>query len=157
MLNLLLFFWLNFLSLSSNVTLLKYTDCNPSPTVFKINVQIEGLRNGRGMVKIAFYDDHKFFPDQFTNAVHISNLNVITKNTVRLVISLPAGTYAAALIHDENENHLLDKNMFGIPQEGIGISNGLKSKFRKPTFQDAKFSVSAAQPNAPVKIKVCYL
>ena len=39
------------------------------------------------------------------------------------VNDLVPGTYAIALIHDENDNQRLDTGLFGIPKEGFCFSS----------------------------------
>lgn len=54
--------------------------------------------------------------------------------------TLPPGTYAVKVIHDENDNGKLDTNFMGMPTEGYGFSNDPKV-MRKPTFDEAKFEL----------------
>ncbi len=49
------------------------------------------------------------------------------------------GTYAIAVIHDENRNGELDSNFFGIPTEGYGFSSGAEVTKSSPSFSDALF------------------
>jgi uncharacterized protein (DUF2141 family) len=52
---------------------------------------------------------------------------------------IPPGTYALAVIHDENMNGKLDTNWLGIPTEGYGFSNDAKALLSAPSFSDASF------------------
>lgn len=52
---------------------------------------------------------------------------------------IPPGTYALAVIHDENMNGVLDTNALGIPREGYGFSNDARAWFGPPSFADASF------------------
>jgi uncharacterized protein (DUF2141 family) len=52
---------------------------------------------------------------------------------------IPPGTYALAVIHDENMNGKLDTNMLGIPTEGYGFSNNAKALLGTPSFSAASF------------------
>jgi uncharacterized protein (DUF2141 family) len=54
-------------------------------------------------------------------------------------LDIPPGTYALAVIHDENRNGQLDTNRLGIPKEGYGFSNDAKGFFGAPSFSAAKF------------------
>ena len=54
--------------------------------------------------------------------------------------AIPLGTYALAVIHDENSNGKLGTNWLGIPTEGYGFSNDAKAMLGKPSFADASFS-----------------
>ena len=45
------------------------------------------------------------------------------KNTVTAKITIPKGTYAVKVFHDENENKILDLNAANHPVEKFGFSN----------------------------------
>jgi len=55
-------------------------------------------------------------------------------------VDVPPGTYALAVIHDENMNGKLDANWMGVPQEGYGFSNDAKAALSAPPFEAAEFS-----------------
>ena len=52
---------------------------------------------------------------------------------------IPPGTYALAIIHDENMNGKLDTNWLGIPTEGYGFSNDVKALLGVPSLSAASF------------------
>jgi uncharacterized protein (DUF2141 family) len=74
--------------------------------------------------------------------------------------SLPPGTYAAALLHDENNNGEMDNGLFGIPLEGYGFSDNPKVVLDKPAFKQCLFAIHAppttapATPPTPVQINI---
>ena len=51
---------------------------------------------------------------------------------------IPRGTYALAVIHDENRNGELDTNWLGVPTEGYGSSSDAKAALGAPSFSAAK-------------------
>ncbi len=51
------------------------------------------------------------------------------------------GTYAIAIMHDENDNKKLDKNFLGVPTEGYGVSNDHTHAMSAPTWDESKFVV----------------
>ena len=52
---------------------------------------------------------------------------------------IPPGTYALAVIHDENMNGKIDADWLGIPKEGYGFSNDVKALLGTPSFSAASF------------------
>lgn len=52
---------------------------------------------------------------------------------------IPPGTYALAVIHNENMNGKLDTNWIKIPTEGYGFSNDAKGLRGAPSFSAASF------------------
>jgi len=55
---------------------------------------------------------------------------------------VPPGRYAVAVMHDENGNEELDRNLVGVPQEGWGVSRDASARaFGPPRYGDAAFRV----------------
>ena len=52
---------------------------------------------------------------------------------------IPPGTYALAVIHDENVNGILDTHWLGVPAEGYGFSSDAKALLGAPSFSAASF------------------
>lgn len=52
---------------------------------------------------------------------------------------IPPGTYAIAVVHDENMNGELDVNWLGVPSEGYGFSNDATGILGAPSFTAASF------------------
>ncbi len=65
--------------------------------------------------------------------------------------NLPKGDYAIALFQDKNGNGKVDKNLLGVPTEGIGFSNNFRPTITVPVFNDAKFNLSS---NKTIQIKL---
>lgn len=59
--------------------------------------------------------------------------------------SLKHGKYAVAIIDDQNGERKLNRDFFGIPQEGFGISNNPKVSIKTgtPKFKDASFTLTS--------------
>ncbi len=61
--------------------------------------------------------------------------------TVKLLHVRPS-TYAVAVHHDANANGTMDSNFLGMPKEGYGVSNDVRSRFRPPRFSEASVRVT---------------
>jgi uncharacterized protein (DUF2141 family) len=48
-------------------------------------------------------------------------------------------------MHDENGNRKLDKNFFGVPTEGYGVSNNHTYAMSNPTWDESKFVVESGK------------
>lgn len=57
---------------------------------------------------------------------------------------VPPGTYAVQVHFDEDDDERIGRNLFGIPQEGLGFSNDARFRFGPPRFGDAAFQLGAA-------------
>lgn len=114
-----------------------------SPTC-KVLVHIDGFRNQKGAAGVTVFKSPDGWPENNDKSFfHTGHPFTGDKPTIEL--QLPAGRYAIAVLHDENSNHKLDRNLFGWPKEGFGFSNNPKVGLSAPSFNTA-----AMQINCPV-------
>ena len=105
-----------------------------------IHVEIQKIRNSRGTVACALFESPDGFPVEYLR--HATNIMVIKvrESQARCFFSdIPPGTYALAVIHDENMNGKLDTNRLGFPVEGYGFSNDARAFLGAPSFSAASF------------------
>lgn len=120
----------------------------------RLEVTISNVRNDEGYLLITMFNSASGFPDDNKKAFETRRVNA-ERNTVNVIFEdLPHGVYAIAVVHDENDNGKLDKNLVGAPTEGYGSSNNLKKMFRAPNFEESKFTVD--QNFKKVTIQVNY-
>lgn len=55
--------------------------------------------------------------------------------------AVPEGKYAVVVVHDENDNGILDRGFLGLGGESYAFSNGVRPWFGWPDFDDAAFTV----------------
>jgi uncharacterized protein (DUF2141 family) len=67
--------------------------------------------------------------------------------------NIPPGIYAAQVYHDWNDNHRVDRNVLGIPREGLGFSNDAPLGLHGPSFASAAFTHDAAPQTLTVKLR----
>jgi uncharacterized protein (DUF2141 family) len=68
-------------------------------------------------------------------------------------VDAPQGTYALAVLHDEDGNERLDRAAFGVLREGIGASNGAVRRLGPPRFEDAKFTLGPGGRTMTIELK----
>lgn len=106
-----------------------------------IHVTVLDIRNSTGTVACALFESSEGFPTEFLLSATNVMLIKIRKAQARCDFEdIPPGTYAIAVIHDENTNGKLDTNWAGIPREGYGFSNEEKGVAGVPSFSAASFS-----------------
>ena len=128
----------------------------PAASVSNLTIKIKGIRNAKGRINIALFRDGKGFPMDIASAVAAQRIEIDpqTLSATAVFKDLPQGTYAAAVLHDENLTGKMDFDAQGIPQEGYGISNNPDTTQGPPTPEDAQFAVS--QPESAIEIKMTY-
>lgn len=122
-----------------------------SPATIDIQIEIAGLRNAHGLVRLCLTRDHGSFPDCKGPGVVHGTVKASLAPLHYVFRAVPAGTYAVAAFHDANENGKLD-TMMGIPKEGFAFSRNPKMHMRAPHFIEASFE-SNGRALAPLKMK----
>jgi len=118
----------------------------PAPTFAQssscpgIHVKILNIRNSIGTVDCALFDSPEGFPIEVLRLAMNAMIIKLRDTQAHCDFEdIPPGTYALAVIHDENMNGKLDTNWLGIPTEGYGFSNGAKALLGAPSFSAASF------------------
>ena len=119
-----------------------------------LEVKIDNVRNDDGHLLATLYNSESGYPDDAKKAFKSAKIKAGSQNNTFVFKDLPSGTYAIAILHDENDNGKLDKNIMGIPQEGYGSSNNVQKTFRAPNFEESKFTV--AHKNSSINIRLNY-
>ena len=98
-------------------------------------VTVTGIRNAKGKIAVLAFSTKEGFPDQpakaLAQAVADARLGTVTLTLKKL----PAGKLAITVLHDEDANGKLNRNLFGLPVEGVGMSGKPEGKL-PPTFAD---------------------
>lgn len=124
-------------------------------TTFSLTVQVSELQNSKGEVQFSLYNKAGSIPDEHFKQYYKQLKAKIKDNSSFIIFkNLPKGHYAVNVLHDENENGVIDKGWF-LPVEGIGFSN-LKSinPMNRPSFKKAKFKINS---DKTVKVKIIYM
>jgi uncharacterized protein (DUF2141 family) len=117
-----------------------------------IDVQFSGLRNAKGQIIVCLATNPKTFPD-CSKDPNAQKKAIVAENgaSVRFTNVMP-GTYAIAVVHDENKNAKMDLTLF-LPKEGWGLSRNPKMRMGKPKFSSSAFIVGDVDLSFPVKMK----
>src|SRR5436190_21627884 len=105
-----------------------------------IHVKILNIRNSTGTVACALFESPDGFPREYLRSATNVMVIKIRKSQARCDFEdIPPGTYAMAVVHDENMNGKLDTNWAGVPTEGYGFSNDVQGVRKAPSFAAASF------------------
>lgn len=115
----------------------------PATSGLSMTIRVVGLRNDKGDLAVALFDREQAFPQQ-ERALR-GKVTTIREGAATVVFSgLKPGSYAAAVLHDENRNHKMDFNWLGMPLEGYGFSRDASALFGPPSFEDAAVTISSS-------------
>lgn len=118
-----------------------------------IHVKILNIKNSTGTVACALFESPDGFPTDYLRLATNVMVIKIRKDQARCDFEdIPPGTYAMAVIHDENMNGKLDTNWLGIPTEGYGFSNDAKAVVGAPSFSAASFPYDGQNLNLTMRL-----
>lgn len=104
-------------------------------------VEISGIRNREGLIRLAFFvSEAGFRAEKPVFERMLSKTPVQNGNLVVSLDSIPPGTYGIALLDDENKNGKLDYRLI-LPKEGVGFSNYKHHGIKRPVLSDFSFLV----------------
>ncbi len=138
-----------------SIFLTQFSACETSSgtaALTTLHIEISGVRSSKGHVLIAVFKSADGFPDKREKAILTKRIPSKIGAVAVELPNLPAGSYAFAVIHDENDNLKLDTGFLGIPKEGFCFSRQAMGSFGPPGFKDASFMVTLAVEHQKVKM-----
>jgi uncharacterized protein (DUF2141 family) len=120
-----------------------------------LTVVVNGIKHQKGQLCLGIYSNEKGFPLSTKNVVKSACKQITETSVKQQFTGLKPGNYAVAVVDDQNGDRQLNRDFFGIPKEGFGISNNptVSITTGTPKFSKASFSVLK---NTTVKIDMKY-
>jgi uncharacterized protein (DUF2141 family) len=107
----------------------------PAASAETIELRIAGVRSAEGRVKINVYaPPRKPVTERILPA---------SRDTMKIELEVPAGSYAIMLYHDANANGRLDRGgLLRMPTEGYAFSNDAPVRMGPPSFEAMRIDVA---------------
>ncbi len=120
-----------------------------------LTINVNSLRNSDGVVLFLLYNENGTIPDKDRTKYYKKLSGDIASKTATITFNnLPQGKYAINIIHDENNNGVIDMGYF-LPKEGIGFSNFKKlNMMNRPSFSKASFELDT---DTSLDVKTIYM
>ena len=118
-------------------------------------VEMRGFRSDRGKALVALFGSKDGFPDKPNKAARRLQVDIKKGAAIAVLSDVPPGTWAVAVLHDEDGDKSMKTGLFGIPKEGYGASQDARGRFGPPSFGDAKFEIRAGR-KVTTRIKMVY-
>lgn len=103
-----------------------------------LSIEVLGLRSERGVFRGGLYTEARRWLDE-----HATAADCVARIHGGRALCVFRGVHAARVafvgMHDEDDDGELDRDLFGIPQEGYAFSNDARPSFGPPSFDDAAF------------------
>lgn len=125
-------------------------EATESPATLEVNIY--GLRSMKGNVLVCVTANPRFFPDCGKDPKSF-RATVPARDSAQVSFrGIAQGTYAVALVHDENGNNKMDMAIF-VPKEGFGFSRNPAIVTGPPKFKAAAFAIDSPEVSQRVKMK----
>lgn len=108
-----------------------------------INVVVDGVRNGNGLMAVTLYADEprKFLVKK--GSMYVGRVNATAPETHMCLYVPKPGVYALAVYHDEDGSRTLKRSgVLGLPEEGYGFSNNPPTIASIPSFRSVRLNIS---------------
>ena len=103
------------------------------------SVKLTGLNSHNGHIMGVFYRSQEDF-NSGQNVINPIRVPVTSDTLVIRFNSLDEERVMFTVFHDENNNGILDTNLFGLPTEPYGFSNNARGRFGPPSYDKAAFN-----------------
>ncbi|NQX95606.1 MAG: DUF2141 domain-containing protein [Erythrobacter sp.] len=120
----------------------------------EVVITITDLRSDEGVVRACMTTQEKIFPKcRKDPASHRTVVPAGETITIRFP-NVEPGTYAIALLHDENDDGKANRAFLGMmPKEGYGFSRDAKVRMGPPKFKDAVFEHTGEDQALTIKMR----
>ncbi|BAY19028.1 hypothetical protein NIES2109_51620 [Nostoc sp. HK-01] len=109
-----------------------------------LTIAVNNIRHQKGDICFRIYAGEKGFPMSNKSEVQSGCTKITGTSVIKKFPGLKHGTYAVAIVDDQNGDRKLNTDFFGIPKEGFGISKNptVSVQTGTPKFRDASFLVN---------------
>jgi uncharacterized protein (DUF2141 family) len=116
-------------------------------------VNVTGLRSREGSLRVKLVREDDGFPA--SDAALVARRRVAIEGPAMRVAfpDVPLGDYAVVVLHDEDDDAVLDRSPLGLPAEGLGFSSGARVRFGPPSFEEARFRLDGGSLELAVQVR----
>lgn len=119
----------------------------------EVVIRVTDLRSAKGVVRACMTTREDIFPKCIKDpAAHRTVVPASETLEIRFTGVKP-GSYAIALLHDENDNGKADRAMGMMPKEGYGFSRDAPVRMAPPKFADAVFTQGEGTSRITIRMR----
>ena len=119
-----------------------------------LTIHVSGFRNTTGVLGAELFTSSAGWPENVGRSFRHGSFPIEGDHATAHFDHIPAGRYGIAVLHDENKNEKLDRNLFQVPKEGFGFANNPHVLLVAPPFEKAAIAVTC--PAATTDIHLIY-
>ncbi len=118
-----------------------------------LEVEINGFENNDGHARLVIFNSAKYWPDNDKHSFRKAEGEIKGGISVFRFEDMPYGTFAIAVLHDENDNLKMDYNFLGMPTEDYGFSNNKRGTLGAPSFAECSFIIDTSKKKLKIKVE----
>lgn len=122
---------------------------SPTPCKGVLGIEVGQFDSFSGLARVWVHATKSTWDYEYgmsSRAFYRSSKQITNKNKMSWTLQLPVGEYAIMALDDEDKDNKMDTNFIGLPQEGVGSSNGASGgPFGGPKWTDAKFEIKCGE------------
>lgn len=104
-----------------------------------VQIVVGNIKEAKGTIRMSLCPQDKFLGD---DCPYSGTAPATVPQATVVIPDVAPGVYAAQGYQDVNDNHKIDRNLLGVPEEGVAFSRDPSYFFAPPDFKDAAFTVS---------------
>jgi uncharacterized protein (DUF2141 family) len=117
-------------------------------------IHVTGFRNTKGLLGAELFTSSVGWPEDVSKSFRHEHFPIEGDHATARFDHIPAGKYGVVVLHDENENQKLDRNVFMVPKEGFGFANNPHVLLAAPPMEKATIPVTC--PSTTTVIHLIY-
>lgn len=117
-------------------------------------IHVTGFRNTKGVLGAELFTSSAGWPEDVDKSFRHDHFPIEGDHATARFDHIPAGKYGVVVLHDENENKKLDRNLLMVPKEGFGFANNPHVLLAAPPIEKATIPVTC--PTTTTDIRLIY-
>jgi uncharacterized protein (DUF2141 family) len=117
-----------------------------------LTIHVLGVLQAGGTLRLGLYDQASY-PDDKAKPLASADVPAVPGETIVTLHNIAPGTYAIQTFQDLNSNDKMDTSWFGLPKEPFGFSRDIRPFLSKPSFDDVKFTITAADSSQTIHLQ----
>lgn len=117
-------------------------------------IHVTGFRNTKGALGAELFTSSNGWPEDVDKSFRHAHFPIEGDHATARFDHIPPGRYGVVVLHDENSNKKLDRDIFMIPKEGFGFANNPRVLLSAPPIEKATIAVTC--PETTTNIRLIY-
>ena len=119
-----------------------------------VTIHVTGFRNAKGVLGAELFKSPEGWPESVEHSFRHGSFPIHGQEATATFDHVPPGRYGIVVLHDENKNEKLDRNLFQVPKEGFGFANNPHVLLVAPPLDKASIAVTC--PSTTTEVHLIY-